>query len=262
MAARERPDRSLWRYQKTIKIINDILRERRKVDYIVFPECSIPHRWAISIAKTLAQNGVSLLAGVEYYKKKNRLRNDCLVSLTTNWPGYRTGVIYLQPKLIPAHNEKSNLRKLRSKPLYKPVGLEKKLPIYIHDNFHFGVLICSDLTNIANREYFQGHVDSLFVLEWNQDLNTFGFLVESAAHDIHTFVIQVNNRKYGDSRIRAPYAKEYKRDAVRVKGGISDYYVIGDIDYLSLRKSQKSKSTKGGLFKPVPTGFSMSPLRK
>jgi hypothetical protein len=171
-------------------------------------------------------------------------------------------VIYLQPKLQPAHGERISLRRLKSKPLYEPSGVETILPVYVHDDFYFGVLICSDLTNITNRKYFQGYVDGLFVLEWNQDTNTFGFLVESAAHDIHTFVIQVNNRKYGDSRIRAPYSEEYARDSVRVKGGVSDYYVIGEIDYHTLRKEQKAGFRKKGVFKPVPIGFKISPLRK
>ena len=101
-----------------------------------------------------------------------------------------------------------------------------------------------------------------FVLEWNQDTNTFSFLVESAAQDIHAFVIQVNNRVYGDSRIRAPYRDDYKRDVVRVKGGVSDYYVIGEIDYISLRKSQNERISKKSEFKPVPIGFVCSDLRK
>ena len=120
------------------------------------------------------------------------------------------------------------------------------------------------MTNPINRVRYQGKVDSLFVLEWNKDVKTFSFLVEGAAHDIHTFVVQVNNRAYGDSRIRAPYKKDYLRDSVRVKGGISDYFVTGYIDYISLRDFQKrNKMTeRNSKFKPVPIGFEMSPKRK
>jgi len=263
-AAKDKPDRSLYRYKRFVRIINQILSEKTHVDYIVFPECSIPRRWAISIANKLSRNRVSFIAGLEYYKhrKLKRLRNDSLISMATNWPGYSTGIIYLQPKLEPAHEEKKELRRLHANPLHIPTGTQSILPIFIHNNLHFGVLICSDLTNISNREYYQGDVDALFVLEWNQDLNTFSSLVESAAHDVNAFILQINNRKYGDSRIRAPYRKDYMRDLVRVKGGISDYYVIGEIDFLELRKSQKRKSNPTSEFKPVPIGFKMSPLRK
>jgi len=136
------------------------------------------------------------------------------------------------------------------------------LPIYNHGGFRFGVLICSDMTNPKNRVHFQGKVDSLFVLEFNPDVKTFSFLVEGAAHDVHTFVIQVNNRLYGDSRVRAPYKEEHKRDSVRIKGGIEDYYVIAEIDYHSLRNFQKGKNKKSNTeFKPVPIGFEVSKER-
>ena len=48
------------------------------------------------------------------------------------------------------------------------------------------------------------------------DTDTFNALVESAALDIHAYIIQCNNRQYGDSRIRAPYKDRWKRDLLRV----------------------------------------------
>ena len=169
----------------------------------------------------------------------------------------------MQPKLEPSHSEKQELANLK-KQLYVPSGGIDSLPIYDHGGFYFGVLICSDLTNPINRVRYQGKVDSLFVLEWNKDVKTFSFLVEGTAHDVHTFVVQVNNRAYGDSRIRAPYKEEYMRDSVRVKGGISDYYVTGQIDYNSLRDFQKRNcmTNRNAIFKPVPIGYKMSPKRK
>jgi len=138
------------------------------------------------------------------------------------------------------------------------------LPIYKHGEFHFGVLICSDLTNPNNRVRFQGKVDCLFVLEWNPDVKTFSFLVEGAAHDVHSFIVQVNNRTYGDSRVRAPFRVDYMRDLVRVKGGLSDTFVIAEIDYKSLRQFQKKgiMTDSKSKFKPVPVGFNMSDSRK
>ena len=172
--------------------------------------------------------------------------------------------MFLQPKLDPAHEEKRRLQE-HSLELYSPTERER-LPIYHHGNYIFGILICSDLTNTNNRVRFQGKVDSLFVLEWNRDINTFSFLVDSAAHDIHSFIIQVNNRVYGDSRVRTPYYKQHMRDTVRIKGGISDYFVISEIDYMPLRAHQQSTlfSDNGSenIFKPIPIGFSMSEARK
>lgn len=260
------PDRSLNRYQRIFGLVNLILKEKEKPDYVVFPECSIPRRWAFSMAQKLARNGISLICGLEYYAEKKGskklLRNDCFISMSTPWPGYASSIIYMQPKLSPSHGEQENLKK-KGRRQWLPEEGVKGLPIYNHGGYYFGILICSDMTNIECRAHFQGKVDSLFVLEWNPDITTFSFLVESAAQDLHTFIIQVNNRMYGDSRIRAPYKEDYERDSVRIKGGLTDFYVIGDIDFMALREFQRSrKKYAKPKFKPLPIGFEMSVQRK
>lgn len=110
------PDRSLVRYKNLCSLVNSIIKSPQKPDYVVFPECSVPRRWAIGFAGRLARQDISMLCGTEYYKHKsgrNVLRNDCLVSLTTRWPGYKSNLIYMQPKLEPSHTEKNELAKLK-----------------------------------------------------------------------------------------------------------------------------------------------------
>ena len=260
------PDRSLERYEKINKLVNDILKSNQKSDYLIFPECSLPRRWAVNIAAKVARQNISLIAGVEYYRHKNShnvVRNDCLVSLVTRWPGYSSNFLFMQPKIQPSHNEKLLLDNAKLNH-FIPTNPNEILPIYKHGDFHFGILICSDLTNPNNRVRFQGKIDCLFLLEWNPDVKTFSYLVEGAAHDVHSFVVQVNNRTYGDSRVRAPYRVDYKRDIVRVKGGLSDTFVIAEIDYNSLRRFQKKgiMTDKTSEFKPTPVGFIMSDSRK
>lgn len=264
-AARGKQDRSVSRYVAFNGLINRILKEQKKPDYIVMPELCIPLRWALRAARKLAMNGVSLLAGVEYHRDRTtrKLRNDSLVSLTTYWPGYASSIVVLQPKFEPAHGEQKELKKLLGSKggLFKPTGLKAKPTLFDHRGFYFSLLICSDLTNISHRNDLRGEVDALFALEWNPDTKTFAPLVESTANDLHAFVIQANNRKYGDSRIRAPARQDYSRDVVQVKGGVSDYYVLGEIDYQQLRLEQRRK-VKDSQFKPVPIGYKMSRFRK
>lgn len=264
-AAIGRQDRSLRRYRDLNELINRMLTESVRPDYIVFPELSIPLRWALRFAKKLASNNVSMLTGVEYHRdsKSSALRNDCLVSLVTNWPGYASHIVRLQPKFAPAHQERAALRKLaqnQKKSLYRPTASLALPTLYVHRGYCFAVLICSDLTTIANRSVLCGELDTLYVLEWNSDVKTFSSLVEATAMDLHTFVVQVNNRLYGDSRIRVPAKEDYLRDVVQVKGGISDYYVLGQINYQELRGEQRRKIAK--IFKPTPIGFTMSDRRR
>lgn len=264
-ATLNKQDRSVERYMAFNGLINRILRESKRPDYIVMPELSVPLRWALRAARKLAMNGVSLLAGVEYSRDRatKKLRNDCLVSLTTHWPGYASNVVVLQPKFEPAHGERVLLKGLlkRDGMFFQPTGTLKKPTVYGHRGFFFSTLVCSDLTNIQHRNELRGHIDALFALEWNRDTNTFSSLVESTANDLHVFVIQANNRLYGDSRIRAPAKDDFARDVVQVKGGVSDYYVLGEIDYNKLRTEQRRRVKKPH-FKPLPIGYQMSSQRR
>lgn len=62
-----------------------------------------------------------------------------------------------------------------------------------------------------------------------------------------------------DSHIRAPFKASWKRDVLRVKGGVTDYRVAGEIDVRALRQLQSSHRSPG---KPVPDGFEIDVGRK
>jgi len=88
-----------------------------------------------------------------------------------------------------------------------------------------------------------------------------GMLVESAALDMHAYIIQCNDRQYGDSGIRAPAKDSWARDVLRVKGGVTDC-VIGEIDVQALRQFQSSYRSPAKPFKSVPDGFEIDFGRK
>ncbi|MCK5894359.1 MAG: hypothetical protein KAG53_08130 [Endozoicomonadaceae bacterium] len=73
--------------------------------------------------------------------------------------------------------------------------------------------------------------------------------------DIHAYIIQCNDRAYGDNRIRAPFKEAWKRDILRVKGGIHDDFVTGKINIQALLRFQSSHRSAAQPFKPVPDGF-------
>lgn len=74
--------------------------------------------------------------------------------------------------------------------------------------------------------------------------------------------IQWSDRQYGDSRIRSPFKESWQRDLLRVKGGITDYCVIGEIDVQALCQFQSSYRSPAKSFKPVPDGFEIDFCRK
>lgn len=254
------PVLTLERYERLNRMLDEVAKCHPRPDYVLFPECSIPRRWALPVATRLVTRRISLIAGLEYRadaNDPNKLHNEVLVALQTNFPGYTTNLCIVQSKECAAWHEAEELGK-RGKRLPKYKSDKMRHVVYTHGGFCFGVLICSELTNIRNRALFQGKVDALFIPEWNSDLESFGALVEASALDVHCYVAQANNRKYGDSRMRAPLKVPHMRDIIRLKGGENDYFVVGTIDYMALRRFQSFAIPPMGenaTFKPFPLGF-------
>lgn len=252
-------DKSLARYVGIRRLINRMLRESPYLRYIAFPECSIRYEWAVPIAQKLGLRGVSFIAGLENRGKGKNYTNDAFVALSSNFFGRRGAICFVQNKLALANREQNSCEKAGK--IFRPGCGVKDRPVYIHGGLCISVLVCSDLTTIANRAYLQGAIDALFVLEWNRDLTTFEFLVESASHDLHASIVQINNREYGDSRIRMPFHESYRRDVVQVKGGAEDFYVVSSVDFASLREFQRFPDASKE-FKPLPIGYKMSSYRR
>lgn len=270
------PDLSLARFNRLSKIVRSVCQLDVRPHYVVFPELSIPREWVFEIASSLHRSGISMIAGVEYeisISDENRhCHNPVFMVLQSTDLGYRTYRLFRQDKTLPALEEEDDLHTFSNLTLCPKEPFdhgylddpESPRPVFQHGNLHFGVLICNELTDIALRSSYRGKVDALFVAEWNKDIKTFAPLVEATANDVHCFVIQVNNREYGDSRIRVPAKNEWNRDIVRLQGGVNDYVVVGELNVPALRDFQsrhRSPTGANALFKPVPTGFRMSESR-
>lgn len=259
----QKPVKTIKRYNQISQIVKEAVKKRP--DYLVLPELAIPQEWAWLISKKLLSNNISLITGVEYiHSRKKRIKivhNSIMKFLIADDIGFKYMRFYRQDKIEGAHAEAIHLKEIANIEL-QPNTDNKFKYIYKHGNFYFSSLICNELTDIENRMNLRGKIDALFAIEWNQDIKSFNALVESASLDIHSYVVQVNNRQYGDSRIRAPFSKDYKRDIVQVRGGKHDYLIIGEINIEKLRDFQSHNISPAFPFKPTPTGFEMLEERK
>jgi hypothetical protein len=64
---------------------------------------------------------------------------------------------------------------------------------------------------------------------------------------------------------QAEYRKklDYERDVVRVKGGVTDYFVVAELDIAALRAFQRKPiHGRNAPFKPLPIGYRMSERRR
>lgn len=261
-----RPDHSLQRYKQICELINGVISSNPRPDYLFLPELSLPLKWVDSISDRLMGVGINLVAGTEYRHSKNdHLVSEACLVLKDDRLGYPHWTRIWQQKLEPAPSEEENLTKFFGKS-WAPIKNSKwAKPVYDHNGFHFGIMVCSELQNSKARIAFQGKIDALAVLSWNKDLDTFSTLVESAVLDIHAYTIFVNNRNYGDSRVRSPAKQSFRRDLARVKGGENDFFVTVKLDIKKLREFQsraKRWPQESDLFKPVPEGFEIATSRK
>ena len=249
------------RYERLTRLLNGVISDPNGASYLVLPESSVPARWFMRFAYKLQARKISLIAGIEYlHVGRGRVRNQVWAALSHDGLGFPSILVYRQDKQRPALHEERELQRVAGLEM-TPGAAWKTPPIIQHGEFRFALLVCSELTNIGYRAALRGKIDALFVPEWNPDTETFNALVESAALDVHAYVIQCNDRQYGDSRIRAPFKDAWRRDVLRVKGGISDYCVIGEIDVQILRRFQSSFRSPPGPFKPVPDGFKICHAR-
>lgn len=255
-------DPDTGRYSRLTHLMNEILASPNKIDYLIMPELSIPPGWFMRVARRLHYRGISLISGVEYlYRGRRRVMNQVWAALPHDGFGFPCLALYTQDKQRPALHEEQELFRVAGA-ILQPQKTWRTPPVLRHGNLQFGLLICSELTNITYRSSLRGRIDALFVPEWNQDTENFNSLVESASLDIHAYIIQCNDRQYGDSRIRVPHRDSWMRDQVRIKGGSNDYFVVGEIDIAGLRGFQSNHRSPSGPFKPMPDGFKISYERK
>ncbi|WP_219969291.1 RNA-directed DNA polymerase [Chryseobacterium chendengshani] len=256
----DEPDIS--RNDRFFNILNDIIRRKNEVDYVVFHELSLPRNIFMPIAERLGRLNINLIAGLEYAikneKNRNFADNQLFYSLTVN-DGMSGSVGLFQSKLVAAIHESSELWNKNSIVL-QPKFHEKY--IIKHNNFVFSGLICNDLLDINNRAFLRGYIDTLFVIAWNQDIETYYHVVKSSCLDIHCFINLCNNKKYGDIRLSAPYKKSWSRDLHIIHGGKFDNFMISNIDISSLRNYQNNNIPPSEPFKPFPTGFNLWKERK
>lgn len=265
LAAAGRPDRSAARYKRLATIVNLAVGASPRPTHLVLPELSVPEAWLDTISAVLLEAGISLVAGLDYdLQGRDRISSSAVLVLRDERLGFRSAVQIRQPKLEGAPAEAEHLLQSYGR-TWVDRGGERRHPVYVHEGMHFGVLVCSELQNMDHRRNFQGDVDLLAVLSWNQDLETFSALVEAASLDVHAYVALVNNRAYGDSRVRAPRKEAHARDLCRIRGGRNDHLVVVELNPTSLR-AQQSRVHRwprpDDHYKPAPEGFLISDGRK
>lgn len=260
------PNISLERWLLISQALNTAVRD--KCDLVIFPECSIPHRWLPKLTHWSKQHQIGLVFGLEYIYN-TKCPN---TSSSDNTSSEKCIAFNMTAALLPFQindKYKSCCVSLRIKNHYGPQEEKElnmcgySLPDLGTSTYHlynwrgnqFTIYNCFELADIQHRAIFRSELDFLIACSVNRDVNYFMDILESVVRDIHCYVIYSNTSEYGCSRIIQP-KKHEERNIGQIGGGTNCTLLAGDLDIDALRKFQSHQYDEtDNSFKPLPPGF-------
>jgi len=241
-------------------LLNEISRYRtkdqEKIDLLIFPEVSIPHSWEPMIVAWARKHNIGVICGLEHRVIKGEAFNEVLAALP-----YKAGNHHFA--CIPIRRLKRNYSPDEAFILVNE-NLKVPNPTDLYQLIQwrgasFAIYNCYELASIEDRAIFKGKVDFIVCTEFNKDINYFSNIVESASRDIHCYVIQVNDSKFGDSRVVTPSKTEIM-NPLRIKGGDNLTFLTMNLNLKALRDHQRKGyglQKDSQLFKPTPPGLNL-----
>lgn len=238
------------------KMLNDA--KNKNAEIIVFPEFFMPIQWLQEILIFSRKNQIAILSGLRYLTNKSQAYNYIAIIQPFSSDTFKYSVPLFREKNYYAPAEMIGIAE---KHLSCKNPNSKSTHLVVWDSLSYSNLMCYELTDIEYRYKLRGLINLLIVPELNRDTNYFSNMVESSTRDLHSFVIQVNTSKYGDSRITGPYNSSYK-DIIKLKGGKDDLILTGTIDieeieqhrqtYLQKLQEEITKALNGNLSQNKP----------
>lgn len=260
-----KPNITRQRLKPFSTLLNEISTHRngggKSIDLIVFPEVSIPYAWESMVVAWARRHRIGVICGLEHRLDHfGNARNEVLAALpykagNHHWvcmPARRLKHIYSPEETFVLTNEGLKI----------PQAADR-YQLFRWRGASFAIYNCYELASIEDRCLFKSSVDFIVGTEFNRDIQYFSNIVESAARDLHCYVIQANDSQFGDSRVVSP-SKTEKMSPLRIKGGDNLTFLTMDLDLKALRDHQRKGyglQKESDAFKPTPPGFKMQALK-
>lgn len=185
--------------------------QKESLDFVVFPELSVPLELIPTLDQFARQNLVGVVAGIASGPLNHYYVNFEVTIIPFIHGPFRSTVILLREKSPYSPAELSAVNQA------VPSGrLLKRNPVYNSPclvtwrDYNFASFICFELTDITKRSALRGYINVLFAIEVNRDVEYFSSIVQSASRDLSCFVVQVNTSEFGETRVEGPYHKFYR----------------------------------------------------
>lgn len=263
------PNVSRQRKKVLSELLNDVVKHgvrhpEQRVDLLVLPEVSVPHRWATFITRWAKDHQVGVICGLEHrVDEVGRAWNELLAALP--FRGERGSKECAPIRRLKKHYSPEEKFQLTNNHLEIPqFPTMSRYQLFQWRGASFAVYNCYELSSLEDRCLFKGMVDFIVCSEYNKDVNYFSNIVESAARDLHCYVIQVNSAQFGDSRVVSPSRTE-NLNPLRIKGGDNQTFLTMRLPLQQLRSHQRKKyglQKESKEYKPTPPDFDLSEIEK
>lgn len=214
-----------------------LLNEARKyhANMIVFPELYLPIHWVEELHNFSRTNSIAIICGLRYITNAQQAYNYMAVLQPFRPNKFNYSIPLFREK---NHYAPAEVTALASQQFECEDPTCPSVHLIDWEGVKFSDLMCFELTNIEYRYMLRSKIDVLVIPELNKDTAYFSNIVESAARDLHCFVVQANTSKYGDSRITGPYNSLFK-DIIKIKGGENNVLLIGTVDCSEVQRKRR-----------------------
>jgi len=239
------------RYRQFASVLNQAVISRATM--VVLPELSIPLELLPALQRFSEFFQIAIVGGIEYVVRGQFAFNLTITILPYIRRKFKYSNTffrlknYYSPKDIDLIHEKKLQCPVTKKPLYH---------LFRWKGAWFTVFNCYELSNITDRSHFKGRVDFIATVLFNKDRHYYASIAESAAIDLHSYLINVNTSLFKGTFLIQPTSSNTMYIA-EIKGGENSTVLTEKIDIRGLRAFQKAylAGSKPNRFKPLPPGY-------
>lgn len=232
--------------------------QNKQADIILLPELSVPISYEKRLAKAAEKLNSIIIAGLDYKiigsEPVPTVSNEAVIivprKLKNKKISRRTEIRRIG-KTYAAPGEQEKLKNISPSVTFKEIP---EVWLFDGDDLgKFAVAICYDFMDLDRIVLYRGKIQTLFILAYNRDTNSFDHLAEAIARMVFCNVVVCNCGHFGGSVSVSPFREPFLRTVYRHSG-----IKLPNIQIVSLPLKSLIEHTKvpDKVFKSLPPGYS------
>ncbi|MCG8004356.1 MAG: hypothetical protein JAY88_12970 [Candidatus Thiodiazotropha lotti] len=236
-------------------------------DIVLLPELSVPIGYERRLSSIAEEMQTIIIAGLDYQIEKEVLEptvsNEAVIIVPRKLNGekiLRQTETRRIGKTYPAPAEKLKLYNIgKDSKIFseRPVNFRPHPTIWLFDSGmlgKFAVAVCYDFLDLDRIALYRNKIQTLFILAYNRDTNSFDHVAESISRTVFCNVVVCNCGHFGGSIAICPFREPYKRTVYHHSGQELTNAQLIQLPLKSLIDHQLSgNNTKE--YKSLPPGF-------